>query len=255
MPENNPNQFLSKKAYEISYALFRMAAVARRPSFADSMESRGLSLLDAAVAEDYEGARITARGIEYLLRFGADVGVLSQANVGIVVRELAVFNSAIAESQKSANILPNVELNGVFSKLPLPVAKKVADFQNEISESGSKDGELPLSSGHNSAVGCAGFTEEKPTNARGDSEGHNIVKSAMRQSAIFERIRQNGNLPDGRVGCRLKEIQEFLPETSERTLRYDIQNLIEKGLVERVGSGGPATYYKVKETAAMPESH
>jgi len=47
----------------------------------------------------------------------------------------------------------------------------------------------------------------------------------MRQSAIVERIRQSGN-------CRLKDIREILPDTSERTLRYDLQSLLEKNLID-----------------------
>jgi DeoR/GlpR family transcriptional regulator of sugar metabolism len=61
----------------------------------------------------------------------------------------------------------------------------------------------------------------------------------MRQSAILERIRQNNN-------CRLKDVQEWLSDVSERTIRYDLQNLIGQGLVERLGNGGPATFYRIR---------
>jgi len=71
----------------------------------------------------------------------------------------------------------------------------------------------------------------------GDDQG--VVKSAIRQSVILEKIRQIGN-------CRIKDIQDTLPDTSERTIRYDMQNLTKQGLVERVG-GGPSSYYRVRE--------
>lgn len=238
MSENNFNQFLSKKAYEISYALFRMAAVVRRPSFADHMESRGLSLLDAAVAENYEEALILVKGTEYLLRFGADVGILSRVNVEIVTRELDAFNSAIAEFEKSATVLPVAELGSIFSKLPPPIIKN--ENQSDVVRENKQI--------KPSFADSADIAVSREDLADNSSYGnHNVVKSAMRQSAILERIRQNGN-------CRLKEIQEFLPETSERTLRYDVQNLIEQGLIERIGNGGPATHYKVKEVKIVPGS-
>ncbi len=241
MSDNNFNQFILKKAYEISYALFRMAAVVQRPSFADDMESRGLLLLDAAVADDHEKAGVVARSIEYLLRFGADVGVLSRANVEIVARELAVFNSAIAELKKSASNLPNAELSDVFSKLPLPAAQNMDSFKTSAENEQSK---LSFTSEQEQKEEV--IIHKELADGPNNNGNHSLLRSAMRQSAILERIRQNGS-------CRLKDIQEFLPESSERTLRYDVQNLIGQGLIERVGSGGPATYYKIREIAALSE--
>ena len=63
----------------------------------------------------------------------------------------------------------------------------------------------------------------------------NAMKAEMRQSAILERIRQIGN-------CRFGDIQAILPETSERTIRYDLEALVQKGLVERLGTGGRSVY-------------
>ena len=65
------------------------------------------------------------------------------------------------------------------------------------------------------------------------------VKAEIRQSAILDRIRQFGN-------CRLNDIQAILPDTSERTLRYDLETLIQKNLIERIGTGGRGTYYQAK---------
>ena len=68
----------------------------------------------------------------------------------------------------------------------------------------------------------------------------NILKSGNRQIAILDRIRQSGN-------CKLKEIQDVLPNCSERTIRYDLEDLIERNLVERIGSGGPAVSYRIRQ--------
>jgi hypothetical protein len=66
------------------------------------------------------------------------------------------------------------------------------------------------------------------------------IKSGNRQIAILDRIRQSGN-------CKLREIQEILPDCSERTIRYDLEELIERNLVERIGAGGPAVSYKIRQ--------
>lgn len=77
------------------------------------------------------------------------------------------------------------------------------------------------------------------------------VDNTIRQSAIADRIRQLGS-------CGMKDIQIYFPEISERTLRYDLGKLVEQGLLERLGSGGPNTFYKVREARAIqvvPEEH
>ena len=50
----------------------------------------------------------------------------------------------------------------------------------------------------------------------------------------------------------MKEIEEALPDSSERTLRYDIQDLVSRGLVERVGAGGPSIYYRLRTAGSVP---
>jgi hypothetical protein len=86
-----------------------------------------------------------------------------------------------------------------------------------------------------------------PVFQRGDKEAQsgnpaNILKSGNRQIAILDKIRQSGN-------CKLREIQEVLPNCSERTIRYDLEELIERNLVERIGSGGPAVSYQIRQIA------
>ena len=229
--ENNLRTFLSKKAYEISYALFRMATSVKRHSFGDHLENKGLALIAAISDEDFVGARMITRGIEQLLRFGADVDVLNAANVEVVVRELIGFDSAIAEFERSANA-PSIDLDSIFSQMPISI-KSGNEERETVSVNELMKDEIIFSGYASAGDGGSGGVS-----VNGNGNG-NLVKSAMRQSAILERIRQNGN-------CRLKEIQDVLPETSERTIRYDIQNLLEQGLIERLGNGGPATYYRAR---------
>lgn len=61
-----------------------------------------------------------------------------------------------------------------------------------------------------------------------------------RQKDIAEKIRQMGT-------CRMKDLQEAFPDISERTLRYDLGRLSEQGVVERLGNGGPNTFYRIRQ--------
>jgi predicted HTH transcriptional regulator len=46
---------------------------------------------------------------------------------------------------------------------------------------------------------------------------------------------------------QLRDFISAFPGVSERTLRYDLKRLFEQGRVVRQGSGGPGSYYVVKE--------
>lgn len=228
---NNPGQFVFKKAYEIAYALFRLAGVLKRPSFADQLESRGLALLSAAIAEDHAVMATVSRGIECLLKFGGDLGAINRANVDTIATELKGFNAAIAELEKSAK--PEaVGLADIFSKSSVSVNCPHSAEEVSVAKSAER---IEI---ENNGLNGDSHSHTIAMNNNGNG-GNNVVKVAMRQSAILERIRQNHD-------CRLKDIQEALQDVSERTIRYDLQNLLEQGLIDRSGNGGPATFYRAK---------
>lgn len=254
-------QFFFKKAYEISYALFRLSGGVK-PALGEYLERYALALLDSASRDDYGKAASTLCSIVYLARFGGDIGEISNKNVGLVVEEAESLNAAIAELSKSAKPA-NIDLEDIFSSksgngqtpstfnspspaivLPdkryeiLTKSQALPDSLRKAAMVGSQSGKTnelggDLDSGNGKAsAGC----EQKQSD--GD-DGQGEISAEMRQSAILERMRQIGN-------CRLRDLQELLSDVSERTIRYDLQNLINRGFVERVGSGGPATYYRVK---------
>lgn len=253
MNEDALNHYFSKKSYEISYALFRLASAAK-PSFAESLEKQALNLLESSAKKDRGGAEVALGAIEVLVRFGADVNLISIVNAELLINEAKELNSAIAGFPEAATP-PPVNLEDVFSKNPtsadgdqfaasaneaeLKSASCPNPESNNVAENSNIHG--GLKSVPHSLTGYPGGASEAGASffkQSGNSNGQ-VKKSEGRQSAIFERIRQCGN-------CRLKEMQELLPEVSERTLRYDLQDLVGRGLIERVGSGGPATYYRAK---------
>ncbi|MDO8682507.1 MAG: DeoR family transcriptional regulator [Armatimonadota bacterium] len=151
------------------------------------------------------------------MHIGSDLNVVHPSNAQIVGNEIRNFNSAIFDFGNAAK--PAIDLNGVFSALPVLARDNQVYADSDSGNGQSKNG------------------NDSSDNGANGNNGNSGAKAAIRQSLILGRIRQNGN-------CRLKEIQETLPEVSERTIRYDIQRLLEQGAVERIGNGGPATYYK-----------
>ncbi len=80
------------------------------------------------------------------------------------------------------------------------------------------------------------FNEKNGNNSGSESD---FLNPEERQEAIAVFIRQ---FPDD---CRMKDLISEFPDVSERTLRGDVQKLIETGLVERAGSrSGPLSYLR-----------
>jgi len=78
------------------------------------------------------------------------------------------------------------------------------------------------------------------------SSGNDSINASVkeRQAEIVEFIRQFPNT------CRMRDLNEKFSDVSERTLRNDIQTLIEEGLVERLGGrSGPNSYFEVIDTS------
>ena len=67
----------------------------------------------------------------------------------------------------------------------------------------------------------------------------NVKKLPSRQQAIFEFLKKN------KGQAKISEILEVFPNISSRTIRYDLQELCLKNLLERIGEGRGAIY-KIK---------
>lgn len=199
MQESSKNDFALKKAYEIAYAVFRIAANIKEPVLARQLKNSGALVLGSVVREKYGDALKNLAALEYFVRFSMDVNIMGIKNGEIMVHEIAGLQGTLS----SVGVMeeePAIDIAGIFSKSE-PVKRNPINQENQ----------------------------KPPENG----------SSAIRQAAILERIRQIGN-------CRIKDIEDILPESSERTIRYDLQALLEKKLIERIGTGGPAVYYRVR---------
>lgn len=254
--QNEQIRQIEKKAYEIAYGLFRLSGNLNGKSLAAYMENHALSLFDSAIYGNQDAASRESKIIEYYLRLGGDIGILHQDNVAVMIAEIGKLNSAIAELPKG-KVLPEFVKLSVSKMEPFEHTqgrpKPLADIQkakeippeviNKEIEVIANGEETDLSTGSGQApLASLRAEESEPVT----NKPQNVV-AEMRQSAIMKIIRQAGNPADGRAGCRMRDIIEALPNVSERTIRYDLERLSERGLVERIGQGGPSTAYRARE--------
>jgi hypothetical protein len=229
-----PEQPGVKGAYTLAYAAFRLAANLDNLAFRQSFEKRGLELLSAALEGDAARQEKLVQDMEYLVGFGRDVGSIHPQTAELMLSEISKYNPAIiAGAEKPAmrtadpipakDLFPNISAQ---SQQPSPVAPKMQPAPAEMAF-------------ERTAAAPFHFSARLPDTP---SQSFNA-----RKERIVERIRQSGNLNSSAIGCRLRDIQEVLPDLSERTLRYDLQRLVAEGIIERIGNGGPATFYRIRQ--------
>jgi hypothetical protein len=218
MQQEEAAKFLNKKAYEISYALCRIAA-AMGQSGKVNVEESAFRIVSAAAAGDFHALTMAIHAAKVQVKLGTDTGIIRRGNGDLLTEEILKFELFL-RSAGNLSFGKAVELGGIFSAYPSQEKPK-----RKLGE-GSR----------NAAILEKEF-------GIGDYAGDR-QSSEIRQSAIAEFIVKIGN-------CRMKDLVEQFPAISERTLRYDLQVLLGKGHIERVGEGGPSTYYRQK-AATMP---
>jgi hypothetical protein len=232
MKETGKERFILTKAYEVAYALFRLAAQMPEKDFAEPLRASGTALLSAAAAEDYAAAGRSLRVTECLVKFGGDVGMIGTQNVDVLTREVFALDAAIVE-RKTVAKTDEVNVAEIFSKPE--VAPRSAETMR-TDEPAMEPAPMRMEEFR--------AQTESPRQPQPQSQPRQPSNdSAIRQSAILARIRQSGN-------CRLKDIQDVLPNISERTIRYDLQTLVEQNLVERIGNAGPLVFYRASRVEA-----
>jgi len=218
MESGNFQQFSAKKGFEIAYALFRVSTVIPQGDFRSRLERSALAILEYSSLYDSNLLSDSLALAGKYLHFGEEFGFVSNVHAGVIRKEIMNLSSEIAGINNPAK-LPDLDIAGIFTDSTLDYGESP-----EVSEIPIADPEI------NGTVISAEDDEEI---------AHGSAKSAMRQSAILEKVRQIGN-------CRMRDLEDLLPKVSERTLRYDLQQLVEQGLIEKVGTGGPAVFYRMR---------
>lgn len=233
--QGGKRQFVIKKAYEIGYAVFRIGSRIANAALKEHLERQALSLLDAATVGNYGWVSTVSKAIEYLVRFGSDVGLIHEANKETILSQLQSLIEGVAGPEKAATA-EEVPLNDIFSgHEPLFSA----------SHSAHRPANMTSAASVTNAANQPNPAKQQSSDGNDNGEESGIGPE-IRQSAILEKIRQSGN-------CRLRDIQEMLPDCSERTIRYDLQTLAERGSIERIGTGGPSVFYRIRQSAQMPQ--
>ncbi len=258
-----PSEFIKEKAREISYALVRVAFYIKRLELRDRIEGLAFKLLDDAAKASVENnnqtttaALSTIASLDTLVRLAHSIYEIEPVNATIIVRELNNLNSAIRQYGKMDEQLPNLESLFSHNSVNNPVAAAInfggqfATRENLVSpdaSSNAANSDFYNNKNPDTDVSSAAIAESRSfVQSKLAQDNNQSLNIAMRQASIVNKIRsRNGS------GMRLKDVLAEFQSVSERTIRYDLQGLCEKGVIERVGNGGPATYYRITGSPAV----
>ena len=232
---------IKQKAREISYSLIRVCFYIKRADLRSSIERLSFELLEnsARLSADNNQDNLNRSladisALDSLVRLGHSIYEIEPVNATVLVRELDSLNSAIRQFGNypySEEQLPNIE--SFFSKISV-AAQPQAQESDQAQRVNLMDFSLDAQPAKLTSFGGVVSSDENATIESGNS----AINVAMRQSAIINKIK-GGN------GCRLKDLIVEFSDVSERTIRYDLQRLCRQGIIERVGNGGPASYYRI----------
>lgn len=226
---------LTQKAIEICYALVRVAAQVRRPELRSRLERQAFAFLENVASESLQEALGNSAAVFSLLKIGQALYEIESVNVAVINGELESVNAAMRQSVGLAG-LPDWQK--MFSDTS-DSKNQSGNAANNPAISRSMTDLRPPQTAQNGS--SSEHDEVSHSESNGSSGNGNGFAATMRQSAILDKIRQSGN---GQL--QLKDIIAAFPEISERTMRYDLQKLRSQGLVDRVGNGGPASYYALR---------
>ena len=214
----------TKKAYEICYAIFRLGDAIKNTDLKARLEKAGLGLLEASSLNDnsYLGRSLSL--LEALVVFSQGIGEIGYPQSQVLLREIGNLNSAIRQNNAA---IADLNLEEFFQT---PITSNY-NIKPKVTETAITENKLI-----NNEITSNTETEQQEISTVVEKDKEN---AAMRQSAIMEMMRQVQN-------CRIKDLIAAFPGVSERTLRYDLQKLCEEGTIERLGTGGPGTYYQIK---------
>ncbi|OGY67342.1 MAG: hypothetical protein A3I24_01820 [Candidatus Harrisonbacteria bacterium RIFCSPLOWO2_02_FULL_41_13b] len=225
--------FIDQKSQQISLALIRISVQVRRQDLRSRLERMAFQLLEDVAGDQFEFALNDIEIIKSLSELGKDIYQIEPINAKIIAKELGILESAIRQNFGINS--GNVDIGDIFSKslaIPEPYSgNQKADAASSILE--------PILNTADSAADFGQNNHSQSSNSHSSNGNGNGINSTIRQSAIIDIIRQSK-----KIG--LKDVLAAFPDVSERTLRYDLQKLCIQGVLDRIGNGGPATYYTLK---------
>ena len=204
---------------QLTSALVSLARHASDKPLGQKLESEAVAFYCTVSSEENNVAAVNKLGlICNLLMLGEMTGDISYEETGAFYATIERTKKMLIDrAGRASYLLPSFDIGSVSNVSSGNILQEEVADLSKISAS-----ELPYSHSKNHVF-------------------------AERTRSILDTIMKSGNMA-------MKEIAALFPEVSERTLRYDLQKLCEYGVVERMGNGGPSSYYRASDKGTSSTS-
>ncbi|MBS3903277.1 MAG: DeoR family transcriptional regulator [Anaplasmataceae bacterium] len=233
---------IARKAYQISYILIRFSQnVDSDSQFRKSVYDLAISLMVEVNQKQIVKAIETLTTLQWLFRLAADAGLMPLSDAESVIEEcyqLAREIDAIEVSHQ-AIWLSHSSFAQFFKE-----ASQLKGVPLEHSKDRKEDKKTEVETDRLATIN----RESRPPKI--EASTRTSLGTRDRQEKILDFIRQQTAKSEIAV-CRLKDLQTSFSGVSERTLRYDLQKLMDEGRVERLG-GGPTSAYRLSKQLLPP---
>jgi len=272
-------KFFIQRSFEVVWAVFRVSAHVGRDKVREGLENRAVEYLVLKNATNL-------MMLEEIIQLATHIGEISATNSQVLLREVENLKNALEDigadtnvaliphTEKTPDNAPNVE--EIFSKPPTLIAdfmdmvKNLPESGNEKDESAllsdKKDSDSMQKSGKNDqkmgekvwqglakteSLAKSGNNEVARKTApiqasRPVSHTYRVSHKKKRSMGARERRTIILDIVKDRNLCHIKDVTAQFPKVSPRTIRHDIKQMVEHNMLERVGSGGPNSFFRLK---------
>jgi hypothetical protein len=127
--ERKIEKIISKKAFEIAYALCRLAQILKNENFSQNFESQALKILNFSIQKDFDNLKTNLLNLEYFIHLAVELNILKMNLAEILLDEINGLNKYIIEAEEeillSQSEIENILKNGNNKKTkPNKVIKK-----------------------------------------------------------------------------------------------------------------------------------
>lgn len=206
-------------AQELSFALIKVSGYIRRTALRQTIDRLTYKMLESVAIGKAEDAFSAILAIRQFIELGKNLYEIETNNARILIREI---DNLSIEIKKATESWADLGIENIFSKKVEVNRQKKAQKEREMpAEIVIADSEIG-----NEVVSLDGTPDQPSVKAQDRQE---------RMLSLLDRAESKR--------LQLKDFMAAFPGVSERTLRYDLQSLCERGRLVRAGEGGPGSYY------------
>jgi hypothetical protein len=185
------------------------------------------SSIDTLIEEEKESN--TQKNINSAIEFGSDNKLENSAT-----ENSAIDNSATNSANNSATQIMEVN-NEPMEIINLEKEESAKPNENKINSKEADSGFVHISN--------ILKVKEEPTSQKSSQNSYfnSPEESALKKSNLLGVIKRLNEF-------KLKDIEEAMPDLSERTIRYYLSDLINQGVIEKIGVSGRNVLYRVNKS-------